>query len=169
MSEQFEVFNDQGALLGRKPRDEVHRLGFWHKSAQVFVFNSGGHLLLQRRSEHKDLYAGLWDYSVGEHLQPGESYLDGARRGLWEELRIADVCLITLGDERRVAHEGPDYYDREMQQAFRCEYSGALVADSVEVAEVRYFPLPEIVSWVQRDAAVFTPWFVEDLVEFGWL
>jgi isopentenyldiphosphate isomerase len=44
--------------------------------------------LLQRRSLEKALEPGCWDLSCAEHLGVGESYLDGAVRGLQEELDI---------------------------------------------------------------------------------
>ena len=56
----------------------------------VWVFRpSDGALLIQRRSPAKKIGAAQLDLSVAEHLQPGETYRQGALRGLWEELGIA--------------------------------------------------------------------------------
>ena len=118
--EYFDTFDEHGVLPGRAARDIVHREGLWHKSAQVFVFNPDRALLIQQRAAHKDLYANLWDYSVGEHLQPGETFAEGALRGLDEELGIRGVELDELGGVRRVRQSGPGYDDRELQQAFCC-------------------------------------------------
>jgi isopentenyl-diphosphate delta-isomerase len=167
--ELFTTYDRQGRPGDLVPRQDVHRLGLWHKSVQVFVFDAGGDLLLQRRAANKDLYAGLWDYSVGEHLQPGEEYLAGAHRGLFEELGIHGLTLASLGQERWVEVVGNDYADREIQQAFRGEHSGALALDPVEVAEVRYLSMTEIGSWVAAKPADFTPWFLADLRVFGLL
>ncbi len=167
--EYFETFDEAGQLLGLAPRDEVHRNGSWHKSAQVFVFDDTGALLLQRRAQHKDLYAGLWDYSVGEHLQPGESFEAGALRGLREELGISSVALTPLGGERRVRQAGETYDDREIQRAFRCRWQGEPQADPAEVAEVRYVALDDLRAWVSRSPDAFTPWLLVDLKEFGYL
>lgn len=167
--EQFEVFDDDNQLLGLMPRDEVHRCGHWHKSAQVFVFNQQEQLLIQRRAADKDLYAGLWDYSVGEHLSPGEDFCQGAMRGLQEELCISEVQLQPLGGLRHVQWRGDNYWDREIQQAFLCHYDGPVVADPVEVARVRHISLTALAEWVVGSEAEFTPWFVDDLRIFGWL
>jgi len=169
--EQFEVFDENHQLLGLAPRQEVHRSGQWHKSAQVFVFNQREQLLIQQRTADKDLYAGLWDYSVGEHLQPGEDFHQAAARGLQEELQISGVDLQPLGQLRRVEWRGDAFWDRELQQAFLCHYDGPVVADPVEVAQVRYISLAALAEWVADSPAdtEFTPWFVEDLRLFGWL
>ena len=167
--ELFATFDRQGRSLGLVPRPEVHRLGLWHKSAQVFIFDHQGRLLMQRRAAEKDLYAGLWDYSVGEHLQPQESHCEGALRGLEEELGITGVMLKELGEQRWVTHSSEHHVDREIQQAFRGEYAGELVLDAAEVAEIRYVALTELAAWLQASPEVFTPWFIDDLYEFKWL
>ncbi len=165
--EYFETFDDAGERLGLVARDVVHRSGLWHKSAQVFVFDEAGALLIQQRAADKDLYAGLWDYSVGEHLQPGESFVAGARRGLREELGIDNVELSALGELRRVRQHGDGYDDRELQRAFRCRWSGELTVDPVEVAATRYIDMTSLRDWVERRPEDFAPWLKIDLEEFG--
>ena len=167
--EPFEYFDEVGKCLGIKSRGEVHQQGLWHRSAQVFLFNPAGELLLQKRAANKDLYAGLWDYSVGEHLQPGESFHDGANRGLHEELGVTGATLEPVGTQRQVTLTGENFIDREIQQAFTCVYAGSINPDPDEVAQIQYADLNLVARWVERAVADFTPWFVNDLREFGWL
>jgi len=167
--EWFEIFDSHGQSLGRQQRAHVHREGLWHKSAQVFVFDTANRLYLQRRTPDKDLYAGLWDYSVGEHLIPGETYLAGAQRGLSEELGISGVELSELGCVQNARFEAPGIRDFELQQAFLGTYDGRLILDPLEVSEVRKLPLDELEHWLRREPEVFTPWFARDLVNHGFL
>jgi isopentenyl-diphosphate delta-isomerase type 1 len=167
--ERFATFDRAGNPLGLVPRAEVHRDGHWHKSAQVFLFDQAERLLLQKRAPDKDLYADLWDYSVGEHLQPGESYEQAALRGLDEELGIRQAQLVRLGGVRFVELAGEDFCDREIQQAFRATCQGAIRFDPVEVSEVRFLERSALAAWTAREPAAFTPWFLCDLREFGFL
>ena len=167
--ELFTTYDREGVATGLVPRAEVHRLGLWHKSVQVFIFNAVGELLVQRRAMDKDLYADLWDYSVGEHLLPDETQIDGARRGLREELGVSDIDLECLGVQRWVEIVDERHADREIQQAYRGMYSGALSPDPIEVAEVHYIALAELGRWINSRPNDFTPWFVEDLKLFGFL
>ena len=167
-NETFEVFDKTGTRLGVAPRQEVHQGGLWHRSSQVFVFNSQGQLLLQKRAHNKDLYPGLWDYSVGEHLQPGESHLAGAVRGLAEELQITDMDLHPVGEIRWVERVGADFVDREIQQAYSGIYTGPLQLDTEEVACVWYISLQHLRRWMHDYPDDFTPWLLQDLNEFGW-
>jgi isopentenyl-diphosphate Delta-isomerase len=165
--ELFETFDDHGKLKGEVPRQTVHKQGLWHKSAQVFVFNSQGELLLAQRAVDKDLYANLWDYSVGEHLKPGETHVTAAYRGLLEELGIKCIQLKPLGAQRWVVQQGDDFWDREIQQAYQGTYDGELVPDPVEVQAIKYIALDELHLSVEQQPELFTPWLLEDLREFN--
>ncbi|MEM7078175.1 MAG: NUDIX domain-containing protein [Pseudomonadota bacterium] len=164
--EEFEVFDHAGVLLGLQARSTVHRVGLWHRSSQVFVFDDQGRLLLQRRVAHKDLYPNLWDYSVGEHLQPGESHHEGALRGLREELSICGCELSPLGDIYRTELRGETFCDREIQQAFSCTYSGPVEPEPEEVAQVRFVTRPALAAWLDSRPEEFTPWFRSALERF---
>lgn len=167
MEERFETFDDAGRRTGLVPRSEVHRLGLWHRSAHVFVFNSRGDLLVQKRAPDKDLYADLWDYSVGEHLKPGESFDEGAIRGMSEELGVTGVTIEPIGVMRKSRLVDPDLgvADCEMQQAYRAVFDGDVTPDPVEVAEVKFVVLERLAANIQSSPQCFTPWFVRDLDE----
>ena len=172
MPEYFETFDERGHLTGRAPRAVVHREGLWHRSTDVWLFRPDGRLLLQRRAGQKDLYPGRWDYSVGEHLLPGESYQRGAERGLVEELGLGDLALVALGGLRRSATEAPEFgiLDREFCRSWRALYTGGpLRPDTDEVVEVAWHSPAEVVEWLRREPEAFTPWFVAAGRETGML
>lgn len=69
-------------------RSDAHRHGIWHRSVSVFVLNQYGELLIERRSETKDLFPGYYDI-LGGHVQPGQAPLDTAVQEIGEELSIS--------------------------------------------------------------------------------
>ncbi len=165
MPEYFETFDDQGRPTGLAAREEVHARGLWHRSAHVFLFNGRGELYVQRRAAAKDLFPNRWDFSVGEHLVPGESFLQGARRGLDEELGVRDVPLEPLQGVHRFTCRivALGLLDRELQQSFRGRYDGPVSPDPIEVAEVETVALSDLAGWIRRARDDFTPWFLEEL------
>ena len=167
--EQFEIFTERGERLGTAPRSRVHAEGLWHKSAQVFLFDSRGRLYLQRRTASKDVCPGLWDQSAAEHLTPGETYLDGALRGLAEELGVPHIPLTPLGEPfaGRLDQEALGVHDYELQQAFTGTWDGPIQIDPEEVAEVRAVPAVELANWLRTAPQDFTPWFLRDVVRCG--
>ena len=52
MSEEYlDILDEQGNKTGKtKLRSEVHHDGDWHKSVHIWILNSKGDVLLQRRS-----------------------------------------------------------------------------------------------------------------------
>ncbi len=169
--ELFETFDDDGHPLGLVARSEVHRRGLWHRASNVFLFDSRGLLYLQRRAAGKDVWPDAWDVTVGEHLHPGESFEQGALRGLVEELAITGVTLEPLGHVVRGCVDIPELriHDHEQQQSFCGIYDGAVVPDPAEVADVRRVSLAALAAEIAADPETFTPWLRSRLRAFGWM
>ena len=168
-AELFETYDDEGRPLGLVPRGEVHRLGLWHRASNVLLFDRTGRLYLQRRAAGKDVWPNAWDVSVGEHLQPGESFEQAAHRGLAEELSIRGVALTALGGVVRGRVDMPEFgiQDHEFQQSFRGVYDGDYSIDPVEVADVRRVELHALAIEIAATPNVFTPWLRSRLRDFG--
>ena len=171
MSELFQTYDEDGEPLGLVERAQVHATGAWHRSSIVYLFHPDGRMYVQRRAVCKDLYADLFDHTVGEHLIPGETHLQAAHRGLEEELGITNIELEPLGKERRLRNEFPELgiKDFELQQAYRGTFEGTMHLDADEVSQVRLFTLEELVKTVENEPETFTPWFLDDLTEFDLL
>ena len=72
--------------LGTMAKMEAHQKALLHRAISVFIINSKGEWLLQRRALHKYHSSGLWSNSACTHPRPGESYLEAAHRRLKEEM-----------------------------------------------------------------------------------
>ncbi len=137
--EILEIVDNDGNVLGTAPRDKIHGdPALMHKVVHVLVFRSDGSLLLQKRSEQKDVGAGKWDTSVGGHMAPGEGIEQAAHREMLEELGI-DVPL-----EFIYRYVFSNDFESEMVFTFRCTYDGKLRLNKEEIDEVRPWGLDEI-------------------------
>ncbi len=87
--ESIFVVDENNNPVFPKPRDVVHREGLWHRSCDIWVINSRGEILCQKRSMKKDVKPGKWESFFGGHLLAGEEYLDSAVKETTEELGIA--------------------------------------------------------------------------------
>lgn len=89
MEEYFDVLDKFGNKTGKKkPRSLVHRDGDYHKAVHIWIYNSKGDILLQRRSPNKDSNPNKLDISCAGHLSAGDDSLTGAIRELKEELNL---------------------------------------------------------------------------------
>ena len=167
--EQFDVFDEHGQRIGSAPRSRVHAEGLWHRSVNVFLFNDAGELLIQRRADHKDVCPGRWDLSVAEHLKAGETYEEGAHRGLLEELGISGVALRPVSGVQAYCLDLPEIgiFDHELKQSFRGTWQGSLAPDPSEVADTRFVSMTALKAWVEKTPHTFTPWLLKDLAQTG--
>lgn len=88
-SEYLDVLDENGKPTGLiKSKDDIHRDGDWHGTVQIWLINSTGKILLQKRSMHKTSRPGKWDNSCAGHIGAGESAICAAIRELKEELSL---------------------------------------------------------------------------------
>ena len=89
MEEYFDVLNNKGQYTGRtESREKCHKEGLWHKAVAVFVINSKGQVLLQRRSPNKKMWPNMWDMTAGGHVLSGEFGFQSIIRECKEEIGI---------------------------------------------------------------------------------
>jgi isopentenyl-diphosphate delta-isomerase len=106
--------NDQE--LGIIPGEKAHRGGLLERVVVVYVTREDGQVLVQERMDD-----GRFDHSSAGHVDPGEDYLQAAKRELKEELGIeSDLVELgkTLSDES-VPGEKPHRL-RHLFKIFEC-------------------------------------------------
>ncbi len=135
--EYLDIVTSTGMPTGKRvSRNEVHRTGLWHKTVHVWVMNTEMDILLQKRSQLKESYPGLWDISCAGHISSGESSLDAAIKELEEELGIvADETKLQLlfSQSTQVTHHGGLYIDNEI-------YDTYLFLEPVSIENIRIHP-----------------------------
>ena len=88
--ETIDILSTNGVPTGVTTTEkEAHKKGLWHKTADVFILNSKGELLIQKRSSHMDSHPDMFHLSAGGHLVSGEASTVGVLRELHEELGLS--------------------------------------------------------------------------------
>jgi len=87
--EMIDVLNENGEKTGEiVSREDVHKLGLWHKCVHIWIINGKGEVLLQKRSEQKATHPNMWTTATSGHLSAGDSSVEGAIRELSEEIGL---------------------------------------------------------------------------------
>jgi 16S rRNA (adenine1518-N6/adenine1519-N6)-dimethyltransferase len=153
--ELFDVVDAHDRVIGRATRAEVHARRLLHRAVHIFLFNSAGELLLQRRSAWKDEYPLCWTSSASGHLDAGEDYPAAAVRELREELGIAvDLEFLTK------LPAGPETAN-EHTALFRAVSENRPVFPPEEIESVEFFSLEDVTQMIHDDPAAFSPPFRE--------
>lgn len=138
--EVFEVVDIDGNVLGLATRREVHNNpSLLHRVVHVLVFDQKGNLLLQKRSQNKDIAPGSWDTSVGGHVNPGEDICTAALREMKEELGISECEPAFL-----YSYSHSNERESELVNTFSCIYEGPIAFNHDEIDEVRYWDIEMI-------------------------
>jgi 8-oxo-dGTP pyrophosphatase MutT (NUDIX family) len=97
--ELLNVYDEAGAVVGAMERGEAKAKGFAAGAVQLLLVNPFGRVLLQRRRDDKE-NGGLWDKSVGGHVQAGETFDAALIREANEELfgRADADRVVLVGD-----------------------------------------------------------------------
>ncbi len=144
--EIFDVVDERDEVIGKKPRNEVHRLGLMHRATHVLVFNKRGQVFLQKRSKKKDRQPGLWDSSASGHVDSGEEYDVCAVRELREEIGLQ---VSELPERLFKLAAGPET-DQEHVWVYRCEAEGPFQLHPDELERGDWFELDEVTRWMKE-------------------
>lgn len=147
--ELVDVIDDAGRTVATVPRREMRGRRLPHRCTYLLVFNTRGELFVHERTATKDVYPSHWDVCVGGVLAAGESFAEGARRELAEEIgvdappeelflfRYADDLSAVQGMVYRVRHDGP--FRLQPEEIVRGEFL-PLTAVPARAAQVPFCP-----------------------------
>ena len=139
--EQVQIVDENNNPTGAAPRWQMRAEGLTHRSSYILIFNPEGQLHVQRRTMTKDVYPGYLDPAAGGVVLAGESYEESAERELFEEMGIRGVPLKHAFDFW-FAEENVKVWGR----VFTCQYSGPIVPQPEEVADVLLMTPAEILA-----------------------
>ena len=152
------VVDENNVVVGQEKRQIVHQTGLFHRGVHVFLFTPEGKLVTQRRSATQDTFPGALDCSVSEHLQVGESYHDGAIRGLQEELGIDGVQL-----KRRLQFKmGYGMNDNMISELYEGVWNQeTLTPNQDEIDQIAYRSIAELETLMISEETALASWFTE--------
>ncbi|AQY23023.1 isopentenyl-diphosphate Delta-isomerase [Riemerella anatipestifer] len=165
MHEQVVLVNPKDEVLGVMEKLQAHRGGFLHRAFSVFLFNTKGEMLLQRRAGVKYHSPRLWTNAVCSHPRLGESYKAGAQRRLIEELGI-DADISEKFSFIYKAEVGDNLWEHELDYVFTGIYEGDFNLNPEEVSEVRYISMEALDKELETNPEQFTEWFKIILKEY---
>lgn len=144
------IVDENNQVVGAASRQQMRQQGLIHRASYILVFNSNGHLFVQKRTRTKDIYPGYYDVAAGGVVLAGESYEQSAARELEEELGIREIPLIS---HFVFFHQSDN--NQVWGAVFSCVYDGAMRLQAEEVESGAFYP-PERIRALSADQP-FTP------------
>lgn len=155
--DQVVLVNERDQEVGTMDKLAAHTSGMLHRAFSVFIFNSAGRLLLQRRADGKYHSPGLWTNSCCSHPRPGETVEAAAMRRVNEELGV--TCLVNHEFSFLYkADVGNGLREHELDHVFFANYDGPVFPDREEVSDVRWMRMNDLADDLSTSAEQYTAW-----------
>lgn len=156
MIEYFDVLKENGEYEGRvETRDTCHEKGLWHKAVAMFMINSKGQVLLQKRSANKKLWPNLWDITAGGHVLAGEFGFEAIIREIKEELGIQidknDILFLGSAISTNIKSDIINRHFNEYYVINKDLDETTLNLQTEEVADIKWFDKDEVSKRIQNN------------------
>jgi isopentenyl-diphosphate delta-isomerase len=162
--ELFDMVDKDDNVIGVTNKIDSHELGHIHRVAAVYVFNTEGKLLVQLRK--KD---GLFDHSVGGHMDCGETYLEGAKREMFEEVglknELAEIGVFYSDETSPVRKQNILHYFGLYET--HIDDSTKLVTAPEEVADLIPMTIQDIAAQMISEPEKYTLGFMKTLIFYA--
>ena len=157
MEDQVTLVDEQDNEVGIEGKMAAHRSGHLHRAISIFVFDSAGRLLLQKRAAGKYHSAGLWSNTCCSHPRPQEHRLVAAHRRLQEEMGF-DCELVEVFSFVYRAALSNELIEHEYDHVFFGHYDGEPVPNPEEVADWKWEEMVQLKIDVQTNPQAYSFW-----------
>lgn len=152
------LVSPQDEPIGQMEKMEAHQKGLLHRAFSVFIFDTGGRMLLQQRAAQKYHGGLLWTNACCSHPDPSESVEEAAKRRLKEEMGFVTPLQKIFSFTYKAEVEN-NLTEHEYDHVFVGEYEGEIKPNAEEVNDFAYYKMDAIKSLVADKPEIFTAWF----------
>jgi len=156
--EEVILVSPQDEEIGYMEKMEAHQLGLLHRAFSVFLFNSKGEMLLQKRAISKYHSGGLWTNACCSHPRKGETIEQAASRRTREELGCEPELQKIHSFIYKAALDN-NLTEYEFDHVLFGNYEGEMNLNVDEVSEIVYLPIQQIRQEINEQPEKFTVWF----------
>jgi len=144
--------------IGTMEKMEAHRKALLHRAISVFIFNTKGEWLLQRRALDKYHSGGLWTNTCCSHPFPGESVIEAANRRLKEEMGMKSKLkeLFSFTYKEPLDNELTEY---EFDHVISGISDSSPIINIDEVMEYKYVSYYYLYNDLRSNPNNYTVWF----------
>lgn len=148
--------NDQE--IGVMEKMEAHSKGLLHRAFSIFLFNTKGELLLQKRAEEKYHSPGLWTNTCCSHPIPNEPLEDSIHDRLIFEMGI-DASMEELFNFTYKSQFENGLTEHEFDHVFVGITNENPKINPKEVSDFKWIHLKELEKEMKLSEQQFTSWF----------
>ena len=150
--------DEKDQFVGMMEKLLVHKHGLLHRAFSVFIFNTRGEMLLQKRAYDKYHSGGLWSNTCCSHPRFKEKTSDAVTRRLWEEMRIYADTNFAFSFTYKAQFEN-GLTEHEYDHVYIGVTDDTPRPDITEVADWKYMNLKSLKHDIEQNPGNYTAWF----------
>jgi isopentenyl-diphosphate delta-isomerase len=159
-SDELILVDEHDNPVGYAPKLEAHQNGGkLHRAFSVFIFNTAGEMLLQRRAASKYHFGGLWTNACCSHPRRGEETLAAAHARLRHELGFDTELRELFSFVYRATDPTSGLTEHEFDHVFAGHFDGAPAPNAAEVDDWKWMASGELLADIRARPSAYTPWF----------
>ncbi|WP_301924361.1 isopentenyl-diphosphate Delta-isomerase [Ferruginibacter sp.] len=152
------LVDENDVPTGTMEKMEVHQKAMLHRAFSVFIFNSEGEMLLQKRSAGKYHSPSLWTNTCCSHPAPGQEIKLAAAKRLMEEMGFTTQIKKAFEFIYKAPFDN-GLTEYEYDHVFTGTYDGTIIPDKSEVSDYCFQNLHKITTLMQLHPEEYTEWF----------
>lgn len=158
-NEQLILVNPNDKIIGYQNKKKCHEgEGILHRAFSIFIFNSTGQILMQKRSKKKHLWPLFWSNSCCSHPRKGESYQIAIHRRLKEELGIESELKFLFKFQYQASFNNIGS-ENELCSVYIGKSDSQITINKNEIAAWKFFKISSLDEGLHKNLIKFTPWF----------
>ncbi|MBI5553357.1 MAG: isopentenyl-diphosphate Delta-isomerase [Candidatus Diapherotrites archaeon] len=158
MMVQVVLVDRKDRFLGLEEKQKAHQRGVLHRAFSVFIFNSAGRMLLQKRAYSKYHSGGQWTNACCSHPRPQAGFESDVHARLESEMGF-DCPLKEIFSFIYKAKVGGGLTEHEFDHVFLGTYDGPVKVDVAEGDGYQWIPVSGLRKDVKLNPKAYTPWF----------
>lgn len=167
MKEEIILVDESDREVGSTGKLEAHQQGLLHRAFSIFVFNSDGKMLLQKRSRTKYHSDGLWSNTCCSHPRPGHAIESEAQRKLLQEMGFVCPLERAFHFTYRVVFNY-NLIEHEVDHVFIGRYDGDPVPNPEEADDWKWMDVEDLKDQLQQHPEQYSYWLkicIEQVLE----
>ena len=158
MNEKIVLVDENDREIGTEEKLKAHKDGKLHRAFSIFIFNSKGEMLLQKRAKNKYHSGGLWTNACCSHPRPDERLGDAIHRRLKEEMGFDCELKKMFHFIYKVKFDN-NLTEHEFDHVFVGIYDGKVKPNPEEVEDFKWININDLIKDIRTNDKRYTYWF----------
>ncbi len=130
-------------FIGTEEKIKAHKKGKMHRAFSIFIFNSKGELLIQKRAGTKYHSGGLWSNTTCSHPKPEQSLTKSAHRRLKKEMGFDCPLEKAFKFHYQIVLDN-DLIENEIDTVFIGKYDGDVKLNENEASDYKWISIERL-------------------------